>query len=156
MKEEILKVRGLNSVSEDDLLFYFFPLIDKLPVGKHWLTVNVTQFHCCNLLEITPIMHQYIYWGKLNGRKFPCPLINIKDVEMLRCQKRTSKISALILKREKGPACSITSFWGEPAPAIPGNMGEIPESVPFWREHCLVVHKHDNVEITEAPEWAKD
>ena len=154
MKRTLIMVRGLNSVSKEDLMFYFLPKIAQLPIGKQWVTETVTQFHWCDLLEITALNREYIYWGKLNGRKFPCPLIDVEDVRMLNCGKRTSTISALILKREKGPACSITSFWGEQSPAIPGNKGETQESVSFWREHCLVVHPHDDVEETDAPDWA--
>ena len=154
MEKRIKTVRGLNSVPKEDLTLYLLPQIAQLPVGKHWVSANVTTFHWYDLLEITAINREYIYWGKLNGRKFPCPLINVEDVKMLNCGRRTSKISALILKRKKGPACSITSFWGEQTPAIPGNSGACPESETFWRKHCLVVHKHDKVEETEAPEWA--
>lgn len=50
----------------------------------------------------------------------------------------TSRVVTLVLQRHGDYAVLAAAYAGEPAPPLPGDPAETPESRPFWTSHALV------------------
>ena len=125
--------------------------------GVHKVVLKNDHLEPCTCVNIS-MFDPRVFWAFRGSRKYPSPMITLKDAEAIGMEL-TDDIT-VVLKKKGERYQIITCYAGSGSPKEPSTAkaSEYDESVKYWSNHALVPDEtiRRATTLEEMPQWVID
>ena len=125
--------------------------------GVHKVVLKNDHLEPCTCVNIS-MFDPRVFWAFRGSRKYPSPMITLKDAETIGMEL-TDDIT-VVLKKKGNLYRIITCYAGSGSPKEPSTAkaSEYEESVKYWSNHALVPDENIRraTKLEEMPLWVID